>query len=207
MDTKHNVDPEIVLREWRTKILNTFLTVTAVAAAVMTAISILDAIPHPKKWPSVIVYLIVDIMLIILAAFRRIDFRIRAWGVLLVPYVVGVTVLATFGLGSSGRLYLMAVPIAALILIGVRPGILMSVVSILTFVAFAFLTDRGILANWLVSERNSLLVADWLAEFADTLGLLSVVMLLLIMFYRFQDRTRTTHPRGLARSAGPAGGT
>ena len=205
MDTTNNIDPEVILREWRTKILNTFLNVTAVAAAIMTVISILDAIPHAKKWPAVVVFLIFDVVLIMLAAFRRIDFRIRAWGILLVPYGVAVTVLATFGLGSSGRLYLLALSIAALILIGVRAGIFMSIVSILTFVAFAFLAERGMLVNWLVSDRNSLLLADWLAEFADTLGLMIVVMVLLIMFYRFQERMiaqeRHTHANLLEAQA------
>ncbi|MBV5331369.1 hypothetical protein JZU69_02975, partial [bacterium] len=102
--------------------------------------SILDAISRPGQWPSVIVYSILDLMLIALSIFK-IDYRIRAWGVLLVPYAVGLTALASFGLGSSGRLYLLVLPIGALILIGVRSSIFMSVLSILTMAVFALLAD------------------------------------------------------------------
>ena len=188
MDATISSGAEAALREWRTKILNGFLAIVAVAATVMTGMSAFDAISRPGQWPPVILYFILTVLLATLALFRKIDSRIRTWGVLLVPYAVGVITLASFGLGSSGRLYLLALPIGALILVGVRSGILMSVLSILTLVVFAFLADRGALVQWLVNDRNSLLLADWLAESGDTLMLLIIVMALLIMFYRFQER-------------------
>ncbi len=187
MNIENNIDPGVVLQNWRTKILNAFLVVVAITASVMTVVSIVDAISRPGQWPPVIIFALLDVALVALAIFR-VDYRIRAWGVLLVPYVVGVTTLASYGLGSSGRLYLLVVPIGALILIGVRSGIFMSVLSIMTMGVFAFLAERGVLLGWLISDRNSLLLADWLAEFADTFMLLATVMALLIMFYRFQER-------------------
>ena len=177
-----------MLLVWRTRILNSFLVIVALAAAVMTAVSIGDAIARPGQWLPVILYSVLELILAALAIFRKIDFRIRAWGVLLVPYAVGVTALASYGLGSSGRLYMLAVPIGALILIGVKPAIFMSVLSGMTMLVFSFLANQGILSRWLVTERNSLLMVDWLAEDVDTLLLLLVIMALLIMFYRFQER-------------------
>jgi PAS domain S-box-containing protein len=187
MDTNQRVDPEIVLQNWRTRILNGFLVIVVIIVVAMSVVTVLDALSRPGQWPAVIVYLTLTAVMIGLAVARRIDYRIRAWGTLLVPYVVGVTAMATFGLGSSGRLYMMAVPIAALILIGARPGMFMSLVSILTIVLFAVLANNGVLAETLIRDRNSLLLADWIAEFADTLGLLSIVMAVLILFYRFQE--------------------
>ena len=188
METKNNIDPEFVLRDWRTKILNGFLVVVVAIAAVMTLATIWDATSSPGLWPAVIVYLILTLVMAGLVVFRGIDYRLRAWGVLTICYIAGLATLSTFGLGSSGRLYLLALPILALVLMGTRPGMLTSVVSILTVVAFAVLADRGVLGTSLVRDRNSLLLADWLAELADTLGILSVIMVLLILFYRFQER-------------------
>ena len=187
LDRKNHSDPETVLRHWRTKILNGFLTIVAVAAALGTAVSILDAISRPGQWPVVILFSILELVLIILAVFRRIDYRVRAWGVLLVPYVVGVSNLASFGLGSSGRMFLLAVPIGGLILIGVRSGIIMSVLVALTMVVFTILAKLGLLQQWLITDRDSLLLSDWFAESIDTLILLLAIMALLIMFYRFQE--------------------
>jgi len=181
-------ETETVLRDWRVKILNVFLAIVAVAAAAMTGMSIVDATSRPGQWPTVILYCVLTLMLAALALLRRIDSRIRAWGVLLVPYAVGVITLASFGLSGSGRLYLLVLPIGALILIGVRSGIVASAISVLTLATFAWLAGSGVLRQSLIGERDSLLLADWLVAGIDTLGLLAIVMALLILFYRFQER-------------------
>jgi PAS domain S-box-containing protein len=188
MDSTNNIDPEIVLRNWRTRILNGFLLIAASIGAVMTLATVLDAISSPGLWIAVIVYVIMTLVVVGLAILRRIDYRLRAWGILTICYMAGLATLSTFGLGSSGRLYMLAVPILALILIGAREGMAFSAVSILTVLGFAVLADRGALGEILIRDRNSLLLSDWLAELADTLGILSVVMVLLILFYRFQER-------------------
>ena len=122
-------ETEDELRQWRTKILNVFLTVVAVAAGAMTVMSILDTTSRPDQWPIMILAGILTLVLAALAIFRGIDSRIRAWGLLLVTYAISVIDLVTYGLGSSGRLYLMALPIFALILIGVRAGIITSEIT------------------------------------------------------------------------------
>jgi PAS domain S-box-containing protein len=188
MGLQDKTDPEVVLRAWRTRILNGFLAIAAVAAAAGTVMTILDATSRPGQWSSVALYVILTSVLVVLAFSRRVDNRIRTWGILLVAYATGLIALATLGLGGSGRLYLLILPVIALILLGVRAGILVSAVSILTMVAFALLAEYTTLLNGLVSERNSLRLMDWLAEGGDTLMLLAVVMALLILFYRFQQR-------------------
>ena len=60
MDTQTNIEPDAVLREWRTKILNVFLTIVAVAAGVMTIVSIVDAVSRPDQWPAVIVFSLLE---------------------------------------------------------------------------------------------------------------------------------------------------
>jgi len=188
VNVTNSSETEDELDQWRTKILNVFLVVAAVAAGVVTVGGILDATSRTGEWAIIILAGALTLVLAALAIFRGIPSRIRAWGVLLVTYIMSVTSLATYGLGSSGRLYLLALPIGALILIGVKAGILMSALSFLTIAAFALLAFQGVLPQWLLGERSSLLGADWLIEGIETLGLLAIVMALLILFYRFQER-------------------
>ena len=175
-----------LLQEWRTRVLNTFLIVVAVASTIMTIVTVIDALSRPDQWLAVTFYLVLNAILIIFAIFRRIDIRIRAWGVLLVPFVVALTALVTNGLGSSGRFYFLALSVGALILIGPKSAIFMSALSTLTMVVFTVFAKLGLIQNWLVGDRNSTLVADWIAEDVDTIMLLLVMMTLCIMFYRFQ---------------------
>jgi uncharacterized membrane-anchored protein YhcB (DUF1043 family) len=134
------------------------------------------------------IYAFLNVILIIFAVFRKIDIRIRAWGVMLVPFIVGLTALATSGLGSSGRFYFLALAVGALILIGPKSAIFMALLGTATMVAFTVFAKVGLIQNWLVSDRNSTLFSDWIAEDVDTIMLLLVTMVLCIMFYRFQQK-------------------
>ena len=149
--------------------------------------TVLDALSRPSEWPSVILYASLSLVLVILAFFRKIDNRIRTWGFLSVAYFTCLAVLLTLGLGGSGRLYLLSLPILALILLGVRSGLFMTAISVLTMLAFTLLTRYTTILQSFLIERNSLKIADWLAESSDTYMLLAVVMILLVLFYRFQE--------------------
>jgi len=186
-------ETESVLREWRIKILNTFFAIGAVLAAGGLVMTVVDAFNHPDQWPAVIIYAVLVAILVVLAIFRRIDYRIRTWGFLLVGYISGLATLMTTGLGSSGRVYLMALPIIALILQGIPTGLIMTAVSVLTLAAFTILArNTTLLQTMIITERSSFSFNDWLAEGADTVMLIAVVMLLAILFYRFQQNLIAT---------------
>jgi len=177
-----------LLNQWRAKKLNTFIVVVTLVSMAMMAITLVDAQSRPGQWTAVVLFFGMTLALVLLATFRnRIGLRVKAWAVLLAPFLVGIIALASNGLGSSGRLYLLALPVGAVILIGRRAGIWMAALSTLTLVAFTLFANSGDLARWLVSDRNSLLVTDWLAEDVDSLMLLLVIMTLQVMFYRFLE--------------------
>jgi signal transduction histidine kinase/CheY-like chemotaxis protein len=198
MDEINKSNTETVLREWRTQLLNIFLICAAAAAGGMMLMSIPDVLSRPDHWPVIVIEGALTILLAVLAAFRRLESRIRAWGVLLAAYAMAVVDLATYGLGSSGRLYLLALPIGAVILVGVKAGIITGALSALTLGVFAFLASEGLLERLLVAERNSLVLSDWLIESIVPLALLGLVMTLLILFYRFLERLIAQEQRARA---------
>jgi len=181
-------DTESVLRDWRTSIINRFISVVAVVGGVITVMGIVDALSRPGQWPSTILFTVLEVMLVALAVLRGVDSRLRAWGILLVPFAIGVTSLLSYGLDGSGRLYLLVLPIGAVILIGVRSGVLMAALSVATYALMTVMAGSGMLAATLVSNRNSLLMTDWLLEAGEMVGLLAIIMALIILFYRFQGR-------------------
>ena len=70
-------------------------------------------------WISMFLVSAVYFTLLFAAVFRRIDFRKRAWTVFSAGYVMAAVNLTTGGgLESSGRLYLLVLPVFAFILIG-----------------------------------------------------------------------------------------
>ena len=176
--------PEDALHQWRMRILNIFLVVASVVTGAMVLLGILDTATVPGQLPIMLLAGALVLALTALAILRGIDSRIRSWGFLIIIYAISVIALVMNGLGGSGRLFLLVLPIFALILIGARAGLLMSALSILTMAILAFLIDQGLAVQWLVGEKNSSPQADWLIQSIGMLGLLAILMTLLFLFYQ-----------------------
>lgn len=140
------------LRSWRTRVLNVLLTVGAIVALPAIALFLAYAIPRPEEWPFVSVYLAIYLLIAGMALLRRIDVRIRAWVAVLSVYVVGVQEFARGGLAGDGRVFLLALPILTLILIGARAGLMMAGLSLLTYAFFTIAAHLEWLKNWLAQR-------------------------------------------------------
>ena len=179
-------DAKSVLDAWRTKILNGFLIVTAIACVPLLAMAFLKALEQSDQWPAVFVFTVLMVMLAGLAFGQRLDIRLRASGLLLVGYLAGILSLARGGLAGSGRDYLLVMPIVALILLGVRASVLTSLLSALILATFALLAESGMLQRWLILQQNPLSLTDWAIEGGTSLILMAIVMVLLVLFHRLQ---------------------
>ncbi|MBN1659287.1 MAG: response regulator [Anaerolineae bacterium] len=191
MDSTQSSETEIVLRAWRTRILNGFVTFAAVVALPAIAAIILHALSAPETRLFAFFFSLAAIALILLALLRHLDFRIRVYGLLLLGYAAALANLAYSGLGGAAPLYLVAVSIIALVLIGRRAGILASLFSSFLAALFTFLLDQGLLVPHTLSR------SPW-AGLITILMLLAVVTILLALFSRFQERL--IHEQRLAQS-------
>jgi signal transduction histidine kinase/CheY-like chemotaxis protein len=181
MDPTNKAETESVLRQWRTGIVNRFLAVAAIVAVPAIAATIIQAISISDISPSVILLTVLELALIALAVFHSIDIRVRVYGVLLIGYTAAIVKLALDGLGSSGPLYLLVLPLIALILIGRRAGILASTLSALILTAFT-----ALIAGGLLTPRPSA-GSPWIG-FSAALMLLTAAMTLTISFYGLRER-------------------
>lgn len=177
------------LRSWRTRVLNVLLTVGAIVAIPAIALFLIYAIPRPEEWPFLSIYLAIYLLIAGMAFLRRLDIRVRAWVAVLSIYVVGVQEFARGGLAGDGRLFLLALPILTLILVGARAGLTMAGLSLLTYAFFTLAAHLGWLKNWLAQRENPVLLMDWLGGGAVFALVLIVSMVLEWFFNRFQMRT------------------
>ncbi|HEY73845.1 MAG TPA: GAF domain-containing protein [Thermoflexia bacterium] len=183
------------LSTWRASVLNTLLVVTSIAAGPMIVLVVLQAIRNPAQWPAVLIFLAIYLFIIGLAILRRLDFRLRAWGLLLLIYAAGALAFARGGLAGDGRIYLLALPLLTLILIGLRASLGMAIISLLTFAAFALTAHLGWMEEWLVRQDNSLLLMDWLIGGIAFLLTLAVLMAMQYRFSQFQVTIATENRR------------
>ena len=194
---------ESVLREWRTRTLNIFTILVAVAAAPAWVMTIVSFIQNPDVSGTILPFTVLYALIVVLAVFRRIDYRLRAWGLLLVGYVAAITNLVIGGLRGASPWYLLVLPIIGFILVSVRSGIVLSILSALVLATFIPLFESGILTP---IDYGSL--TPW-SSYATFVMLLAMVAALMALFQHFQmtilERERRAHEE-LPPGAGAAGG-
>ena len=181
MDTMNHEDPETVLQHWRITILNSFFLIAAVVSLPAFAAIIVNAISKPDTWRIASAFSVVETLLILLVALRGLPFSLRMAGLWLLGYTAAIINLVNMGLVGAGSLYLLVMPILVLILMGRRAGFFTALFSAVLATVFAVLIERGILVPSLAYR------SAW-TSLTTILMFLAMVMTLLILFYRFQER-------------------
>jgi PAS domain S-box-containing protein len=190
-DQNVRLDSGALLEKWRTRILNGFLTIVVLVMAPALAAILLSAISAPEMRPIAVVFSLIGLFLIALTVSRRINIKLRVLGLLVLGYAAGIFNLLFGGLGGAGPLYLLTLPIMALILISRRAGVLASILSALLALAYSILFNQGLLPPTFMTRT------PWMA-LTTMLMFLAMVMTLLILFYSFQERVIAKERRAQA---------
>ncbi len=190
-DTVPDVTGELAsaLYAWRTRVLNGLLTTTVIVALLPMGVATVQAFRDPGQRPAMLAFLVLYLFLAGLAVLRRLDTHLRAWGFLLAGQAVAMLATARGGLAGDGRVYFMALPVLALIIIGGRSALLMSVISMVAHIVFAILAQQGQLEKWLIIPDNPVAMEHWISTGVSMMMALALVMVLLEYFHRFQMRT------------------
>ncbi len=167
------------LEAWRSRALYAVLIVLATAGLVAYGSTILNAVVSRQMTPLIWVYAGIYVSFLALALLPRLGVSLRSSIVFSLAYVNAAASFARVGLTGSGRLYLMLVPAAAVILIGSRAGWVCLAISLSLYAGFGFLASQGILARWITLHENPLSGGYWteagiaLAVFLFTLTMLT----------------------------------
>jgi PAS domain S-box-containing protein len=174
-------DPQTILRQWRIKILNVFFGVVAVISLPAIGTIIISAVSEPEIRPIAIAFSVVELFLIALAVLRRLPISVRVGGLWLIGYIAAILNLSRTGLSSAGPLYLLVIPILILILMGKRASFFTALFSGLLAIGCAILIEQGLLVPDLTARSQGI-------SLTTIIMFLTVVMTILILFYRLQER-------------------
>ncbi len=181
MDTSPASDRNAVLQRWRASVLNGFLAVVVVISFPAIAAVIANAISDTASLPIAIALSAVELVLIGVAVLRRTRYLLRTGVLLMVGYAAAVVNLLAWGLLGVGTLYLLAIPVIALILVGRRAGAASAAFSAFLATACAVLVDREVIVPRVAQP------SPW-ASYTTVIVLLASVTVLLVLFFRLQDR-------------------
>ncbi len=174
-----------VLHGWRTRILNIFLAVMVVASAPAVAAVLIVEGKTPGSNPLTYVLAVVWLTLVFLAIFKKISYWIRVCILLGIAYVAAVVNVAQTGIRGIGPLYFLLISIMTLLLVGKRPSLLITIISILVLASFSVLIIQGTLVPT-PDPVGSGSLSTWLA-LATVLMIIVIAETLLLLFFRFQE--------------------
>ena len=173
-----------VLQNWRTRILNIFLAVMVIASAPAVAAVLIVEGKTPGSNPLTYVLAVVWLTLVLLAAFKKINYWIRVCILLGITYVAAVVNVAQTGIRGIGPLYFLLISIMTLLLVGKRPSLLITIVSILVLSSFSMLIVKGTLVPT-PDPAGSGSLSTWLA-LSTVVMIIVIAETLLLLFFRFQ---------------------
>lgn len=175
------------LDAWRSMVTDRLLRFVAALGALVILSSVVQALGEPRWWSQTVPFLVVYGLLLGLTLLRqRIDYRIRAWGLLLAGYAAAVMYMVILGLLGNGVVFLVALPALGLIVLGRRSGIAMALLSASIYLFFTVAAAAGILGDWLILRENTLELSQWLSQGLSAGLILAALVALLARFSRAQ---------------------
>jgi len=173
-----------VLKEWRTRAVTIILYITIIVGLPAYLVSAIQN-TGAGGWQIVVPMTVIYIVIIAVAIVKRFGYRIRGGVFIAAGYIMAATNLVLFGLEGSGRVYLVALPVVAFVLVGTRAGWITTGLSILIYSAFSLLAYSGILETWMMPVADRTALALWVTGGATLMMLLVLIVVLLIRMNRF----------------------
>jgi hypothetical protein len=116
-------------------------------------------------------------------------------------YLTAVVQLSNAGLEGIGRIYLLATPLFALILIGNRAGLIATALSLIIYGAFTFFAYNGLLDGWILPLAERIDPVIWFTSGFMFLVFLVMNFILLMRMSRFLVNTLRQEHRSLSDGA------
>ncbi|HUJ74844.1 MAG TPA: hypothetical protein VL359_08295, partial [bacterium] len=177
------------IQAWRARALYLILIVLAISGLLAYGSTILDALVRRQMSPLLWVYAGVYVAFLIMAVIPSLSVPVRAWVVFILAYTNAAASFARVGLAGSGRLYLLFIPLAAVILVGSRAGWTCLAIGLGMYGIFGALAANNILIGWLTVPENPLSAGFWV-EAGATLAVFLITMTVLIERF-FANHLRT----------------
>jgi len=186
-----------VLKEWRTRAVTIILYVIVAAAVPAYAIIVADVL-RTGSWLTLGVITGVLIVLIVAAVKKNSDYRLRGWTIVAMAYIIATVQFHDYGLEGIGRIYLLATPLCALVLIGNRAGLIATALSLIVYGAFFLFAYTGTLEGWLLPPAERLNPLIWFTSGFMLIVLMIMNFILLMRMSRFLVNILRQERRSLA---------
>lgn len=204
MDEEHLVDRiasdevDQILQTWRGKALGVVATVVSAVALPALLVGVWGNV-IPVAWPARIAFTLVYAAPLMAALRPRWSLNVRASVLLSGLSLFCVLQLVVGQLSGNGRLSLMMLPIATLVLVGTKAGWGAALLSVALYVAGAFLVHSHAVAQWFSVGEPERAPAYWFLQGSRLAAVETVLMVLLSRLLALQRRTMVAERKTLRK--------
>jgi len=146
------------LQTWRRQLIRKVLRVVLIVGGLAVVMGSYNAYTLGRV-ELIPIYLGVYAILVLTTFWRDISYDIQVGVILSLLYGLGVLELSTAGQSGNGRLFLLALPLVAVLFLGRRSGVIALVLAVLTLAVFAWAFSTGLI---LLPTPQPISLMDWL---------------------------------------------
>ncbi len=161
-ETLNVPEPTDELTQWREQLINTVLLAAAIFGLVAVAVGFfLTRIPFLRVF-----YVGFYVIFVLVVVLRWRSYQMRAWATVGLLYGFGVLALYEDGMGGDGRVFLLALPVIAALLLSDRIGLAALGLSSGTLVLFAALFSTHVLV---IPDQDQIIAGNWASWLSGSL--------------------------------------
>jgi GAF domain-containing protein len=146
------------LQTWRQQLVRQMLRVILIVGSLAVVVGSYNAYTLGRV-ELIPIYVGIYAILILVTFWRNASYDIQVGVILSLLYGLGVLELSTAGQSGNGRLFLLALPLVAVLFLGRRSGIIALILSVLTLAVFTWAFSTGLIV---VSAPQPTSLMDWL---------------------------------------------
>lgn len=184
-------DSTEILRDWRERTLNKAYRLGAVLLGIgIAVVYFTDIKKYPGQTMPLVIYSAIFCITVTTASLPRLNYRLKGWVLLGIIQSFALLALLRSGLTGVGRVFLVTMPIIAVVLLGRTAAIIATIVSAFTLLTLAFLARNNSLEPFYLQALSSdpFNFQFWLTEAIYTLIIMALVLFLIDQFYQIHLR-------------------
>jgi len=176
MQEKQNEEGVKIVAALQETLMQGFLTAISIVGVITAGVGTYEAIQATNFW-LIPIYWISYFTALLFTFWKKPSYKLRAWTLVGLLYLIGTTDFIADGIGGSGRLFLLSLVFITGILFGRRESIAMVIANALTLIGFGIVFSTGAVS--IPGDGRSSLLGIWIVSIVPLtmLGLLIMVSL------------------------------
>jgi len=180
---------------WRKKTIDLLYIIASLCATVEMGFLVGFFNTNEPYSINLIFYSVLYLLILLFAFFRKIGYSVRAVGLAVIVFCIGLVDLFSTGLSGDGRIFLIAAPVIALLMAGPRCSEILTVAGLILFFVAGFIPYLDFVPIQFIPQETTITEYTWLSS-GILFGTIMIGLVTLVwQFARLGSRTSQQNNR------------